>query len=41
MIEVAVGIARHGWEELEKSLKERRPASYDGLIKEYFKRIAQ
>lgn len=28
-------------EELQRSLRERRPASYDRLIKEYFKRIAQ
>ena len=28
-------------EELEKSLKEKRPELYDALIKEYFKRIAQ
>jgi hypothetical protein len=28
-------------EELERSLKENRPASQDALIKEYFKRIAQ
>ena len=28
-------------EELEKSLKEKRPEAYDALIKEYFKRIAQ
>ncbi|MDD5628185.1 MAG: hypothetical protein PHU21_03910 [Elusimicrobia bacterium] len=28
-------------EELERSLRESRPASYDELIKEYFKRISQ
>ncbi|MBI5883507.1 MAG: hypothetical protein HZB91_10440 [Elusimicrobia bacterium] len=28
-------------DELEKSLKERRPKSVDGAVKEYFKRIAQ
>ncbi|OGR82681.1 MAG: hypothetical protein A3J74_01680 [Elusimicrobia bacterium RIFCSPHIGHO2_02_FULL_57_9] len=28
-------------QELEKSLQENRPGSYDGIIKEYFKRIAQ
>lgn len=28
-------------EELERSLQEKRPAEYDGMIKEYFKRIAQ
>ena len=28
-------------EELERSLKESRPAAYDSLIKEYFKRISQ
>ncbi|MDE2040160.1 MAG: hypothetical protein KGO96_09840 [Elusimicrobia bacterium] len=28
-------------QELERSLRERRPASQDALIKEYFKRIAQ
>jgi hypothetical protein len=27
--------------ELEKSLREPRPANFDGVIKEYFKRIAQ
>jgi hypothetical protein len=28
-------------EELEHSLRERRPAAYDGIIKDYFKRISQ
>ena len=28
-------------EELERSLREKRPASYDEVIKEYFKRISQ
>lgn len=28
-------------QQLEKSLRERRPASYDKVIKEYFKRVAQ
>jgi hypothetical protein len=28
-------------EELERSLRERRPAAYDPVIKEYFKRISQ
>ncbi|MBI3550985.1 MAG: hypothetical protein HY077_00580 [Elusimicrobia bacterium] len=28
-------------EELKKSLQESRPSSYDGVIKEYFKRISQ
>ncbi len=28
-------------EELERSLREERPSAYEGLIKEYFKRIAQ
>jgi hypothetical protein len=28
-------------EELERSLREKRPAAYDGVIKEYFKRISQ
>ncbi|MDD5657613.1 MAG: hypothetical protein PHF00_10215, partial [Elusimicrobia bacterium] len=28
-------------QELERSLRERRPPAYDGLIKEYFKRLSQ
>ena len=28
-------------EELERSLREKRPEAYDALIKEYFKRLAQ
>ena len=28
-------------EELERSLREKRPAAYDGIIKDYFKRISQ